>query len=411
MKKILFTLLISLLSLNARSQIDSITYGISSQNSSPGLYLSKINVQTGNVSNVSLNIANFSASGFGRTVDPNRKIFYYISDSLLLCFNLNSGELIKSTTIINYPGFTFNGITYNGWDTTLYGIDVDATGQLVKLAKVNPNSGLVTVISPISVASSYSGLTGTTLDPFQGIFYFETSNNPSNHLIGVSIYSGIIVSDVAIGIATGNRFGPISFNCHDSTLYGLMGNLIEGRKLAKINTLTGSVTIISQSIVAYSILNEPSTIDPFQKNYYFEDSDHKYKGVNIYTGNLDTDPVITPYPNTFFTGFIFNSTCYSDLPTLIEENVLNVHVEICPNPAYNLIKVKSSFPFSHLEILNITGKKTSSLNFKSTNIIEIDITNYKPGVYIIVFQNANSSIAKKFIKIVTETSLNSTESN
>ena len=255
MKKLYFLFFALFIHTSATSQIDSVTYGISALTQGSGLYLSKINVSDGIVIKISANAVVQNPGGPGRTIDPQHHVFYYTPDSVLLAFNLTTGDLIRKKSIINFSNSTFQGIHYNCRDTTLYGIAVDVSGSSIKLAKLDPYTGMVTPISASPLATSYSILTGTALDPVLGIYYFETIRNPANHLIGADLLTGNLVSDTAIGINPGDRFGPIVYNCHDSTLYGLAGNYINGRKLAKIDPPSGIVTIIPGYIVADTLLN------------------------------------------------------------------------------------------------------------------------------------------------------------
>jgi len=399
MKKLLLLFSLSILGLTANAQMDSTIYGISADNNNMGLYLSKINPTTGVVTTISSNVVNFTLGGLGRTIDPNHHIFYYTPDSMLLSFKLNTGELIGSKPVINYLSSAFNGITYDCRDSSLYGIAVDVSGQEVRLAKLNPNTGLVTPVSNSSVASSFRVLTGTALDPIHGVFYFETVNNPANHLIGISMISGSIVSDVAIGIGTTDRFGPLVYNCGDSILYGLAGNLTDGRKLGKINPASGEVTIISQNIIVYSILNEPATIDPVQELYYFEGVDYKFNGVSINTGEIVTQPLINPSPHSYFSAFFYNHTCYYDNPQFIGEKSSDPVIRLFPDPASDFLNIISSLPLSQADIIDVTGKLVSSMKCKEMKNVRIDLTNVDAGLYVIFLHYDNSFKALRFIKV------------
>ena len=398
MKKLFFLFFAVLNYASAVSQIDSVTYGISALTQDSGLYLSKISVSDGIVAKISANAVVQVPGGHGRTIDPQHHVFYYASDSGLLAFDLNTGELIRKISITNYLNSTFYGISYNYRDSTLYGIAVDAAGLNIKLATLDPYTGSVTPISDSSLATSYSVLTGTALDPVHSIYYFETIKNPANHLIGVDLHSGNLISDLPIGIDPGDRFGPIEYNCHDSILYGLAGNYTHGRKLARINPYNGAVTIISTFNFADTILNEQATIDPFQQDYYFEAIDHTYRGENINSGDLVTMAHITPLPGTYFTGFIFNHTCYSHSASYIGENKINPELTIFPNPVFDKLNIRSSTPLFNLEIIDFTGKSVHTENCHGLNEIQADLTGFPEGIYIVRVNNESTSVSSKFVK-------------
>ena len=399
MKKLLFLLFVLFIYTTAISQVDSVTYGISALTQGSGLYLSKIKASDGSVTRISGNAVVQNPGGPGRTIDPQHHVFYYTPDSVLLAFNLTTGDLIRKIPIINYLNSIFHGITYNCRDTTIYGIAVDVPGFSIKLAKLDPYTGLVTPVSANSLATSYSILTGTTLDPLHGIYYFETIGNPTNHLIGVDLRSGDMVTDTAIGIDPGDRFGPIVYNCHDSTLYGLAGNYTHGRRLAKINPASGIVTIISSYNVADTILNEQSTIDPFQQVFYFEGRENTYMGVSLNTGEFITLAYIAPLPGSFFTGFIFNHTCYFPSPSFMVENKIKPELTLFPNPAMDELNIHSLVPLLKAEILDFTGETVFSENFQGMKEIQIDLTNFPEGIYVVRIYDVNAWIAKKFVKI------------
>jgi len=401
MKKLFFLFLVVLYSASAVSQIDSVTYGISALTQGSGLYLSKIGVSDGSVTKISAYAVVQVPGGHGRTIDPLNNVFYYAPGSDLLAFDLYTGELIRTISITNYLTSTFHGINYNSRDSTLYGIAVDAAGLNIKLAKIDPYSGSVTPISDSSLAASYSVLTGTALDPVHGIYYFETIRNPANHMIGVDLHSGDLVSDVSIGIDSGDRFGPMEYNCHDSTLYGLAGNFTHGRKLATINPYNGAVTVLSKLIVADTILNEQVTIDPFQQFFYFEaifeKTDHTYRGVNINSGDLEVFSYISPLPGTYFTGFLFNHTCYFPSPSFIGENKISPELTIFPNPVFDKLNIRSSTPLFKVEIFDFTGKSVLTENFRGLNEIQADLASFPEGIYVIRINNESTIVSSKFV--------------
>jgi len=398
MKKLFFLFFAVLNYASAVSQIDSVTYGISALTQGSGLYLSKISVSDGSVAKISANAVVQVPGGHGRTIDPLHHVFYYAPGSDLLAFDLNTGDLIRKISITNYLNSTFHGINYNYRDSTLYGIAVDAAGLNIKLAKLDPYTGSVTPISDSSLAASYSVLTGTALDHVHSIYYFETNKNPANHLIGVDLHSGDLISDLPIGIDSGDRFGPIEYNCHDSTLYGLAGNYTHGRKLASINPYNGAVTFLSKYNIADTILNEQITIDPFQQVFYFEATDRTYRGANINSGYLVTMSSITPLPGSYFTGFLFNHTCYLHSASFIGENKIHPELTIFPNPVFDKLNIRSSTPLFKVEILDFTGKSVLTENCHGLNEIQTDLTNFPEGIYLVRINNESANVSSKFVK-------------
>jgi len=399
MKKLFFLFCTVFVYASAVSQIDSVTYGISALTQGSGLYLSKISVSDGSVAKISANAVVQAPGANGRTIDPLHHIFYYAPGSELLVFDLKTGELIRKIPVTNYLNSTFHGVNYNYRDSTLYGIAVDAAGLNIKLAKLDPYTGLVTTVSDSSLATSYSVLSGTALDPVHSIYYFETIKNPANHLIGVDLHSGDLISDLPIGFDPGDRFGPIEYNCHDSSLYGLAGNYTHGRKLARINPYNGAVTILSKFAVADTILNELVTIDPFQQVFYFEATDHTYRGVNIISGDLVTMSNITPFPGSYFTGFLFNHTCYVHSASSIGENKTDPELTIFPNPVSDKLNIRSSIPLFKVEIMDFTGKSVFVEYFAGLKEFQIDLSGFREGIYVLRISNGKTCVPYEFVKV------------
>ncbi|MCX6244795.1 MAG: T9SS type A sorting domain-containing protein [Bacteroidetes bacterium] len=398
MKKLSLLFLAVLCCVSAASQVDSVTYGISVAAQGSGIYLSRINVTDGTVSKISADAVVQVPGGHGRTIDPLHHVYYYAADSALLAFDLKTGELIRKISVTNYLNSTFLGISYNYIDSTLYGIAADAAGPNIKLAKIDPYSGLVTPISDSSLATSYNVLTGTALDPVHGIFYFVTLKDPPNHLIAADLRSGNLISDLPIGIDPGDRFGPMEYNCRDSALYGLTGSYAHWRKLARINPQNGTVTVLSTYPVADTILNEQVTIDPFQQVFYFEAKDHTYRGVSLNSGDLVTAPNITPLPGSYFSGFIFNHTCYYHSSSFIGENKTDPELTIFPNPVSGRLNIRSKKPILTVEIIDFTGKSILAADCHGLKEFQADLTGFPEGIYIVRVNNERTSASSKFVK-------------
>ena len=68
---------------------------------------------------------------------------------------------------------------------------------------------------------------------------------------------------------------------------------------------------------------------------------------------------------------------------------------IYPNPTNHWLKISSSNIFHYFNIIDITGKKI--LESKNTSsIIEIDVSSFNKGLYIIILETNDSTIMKKF---------------
>jgi hypothetical protein len=81
----------------------------------------------------------------------------------------------------------------------------------------------------------------------------------------------------------------------------------------------------------------------------------------------------------------------------ISENKLTL-INISPNPATHKIKIKTSLPFSTIEIYNSFGKKVPTLIIPNEK--EIDISFLSKGVYYLkIHLKDNNSIVRKIVKL------------
>lgn len=100
---------------------------------------------------------------------------------------------------------------------------------------------------------------------------------------------------------------------------------------------------------------------------------------------------ITLYSNPNFTN------CYQNYPTGIEDILLQHTTLLFPNPATNLVFIKSDNEIKSYKIESFVGQiiKQEKTNAKS---FSIDISNYLDGVYLVTLTTDNGITVKKLIK-------------
>ena len=78
------------------------------------------------------------------------------------------------------------------------------------------------------------------------------------------------------------------------------------------------------------------------------------------------------------------------------ENVQNKSsIKIFPNPAHNILSVKSEYPINKIEIFDISGR---TVYVKTGINKEVNISKIKPGTYFLKIITANKTEFKKFLK-------------
>lgn len=201
-------------------------------------------------------------------------------------------------------------------DNTMYGLQKTTNPAGFKLAKMNPLTGQITVISD-SVLSDLVNITSSSLNPYNQTFSFQDEDS----WLTVSLQTGEVLNDVTV--ASLNNIGSFSnfrFNTADSILYGLyplsLNNPMTGSvgdlRLAKCDLTTGNVSLISNSSVAINYTLTGSSIDPYQMLYYFQ-SEGKFIGLDLYNGQIYSQPIITINGE----GSSFQNTAYSCVDTTI----------------------------------------------------------------------------------------------
>ncbi len=204
------------------------------------MFLSTINVQTGELNQISPSPIGMGYALAGSAIDPYQKVYYYSTGTNFVGIDMYTGE-IYSTAKITIPkgGVIFDNFTYNCVDNTIYGLIrnnyfskyydelvedslevLDSTS--IHLGKIDPVTGIVTTISPYSIAQGgYSLNSGSTIDPNSLTYYY----NNGQELVGVSLVSGLIESRHAIN-GINNRYFElmrIQSDCIEAT-EALRGN-------------------------------------------------------------------------------------------------------------------------------------------------------------------------------------------
>jgi hypothetical protein len=198
---------------------DSIMYGLSRRNyTNPitgqvtgAVYLAKANTTTGVITEISTSPV---AQGFamaGSVVDPHQMVYYFSTGSNLIGIDIYDGSIFSDVPFNNPNGMAFDNFTYSCADTSIYGLirqnyfsaNQQFDSSTIKLGKINPNTGLVTEVSPYSIFSGgYSLNAGSTIDPDGMIYYFGNGEA----IIGVSLITGLVVSNQSYSFENGMYF-------------------------------------------------------------------------------------------------------------------------------------------------------------------------------------------------------------
>jgi hypothetical protein len=268
----------------------------------------------------------------------------------------------------------------------------------MRLASCDLSTGLVSLISPTSIATSYT-MAGAVINPHLMVYYFISEGK----LRGLDIYNGTIFSNPTISIPSGgNSFDNFAYNCADTTMYGLI--MQNGVKcLGKIDAASGVVTPLPTQLNLPNYIMNAASIDPFNGIYYFESM--LGAGVTLIGLSLQDGSIVSSVqiPNgAYFDMFRIESDCFEAAPTRVNPasyltEVNNIDMYVTPNPAGAQLKITASQNPLSIEIYNAQGQKMSGY-WSSQPSQQLDIDHLDSGMYMLKVQFSNTSKSIRFIK-------------
>jgi hypothetical protein len=224
---------------------DSLMYGLSRRNiTNPqtgvvtgAMYLATIDATTGTITEISPSSVGQGFAYSGSAIDPHQMMFYYSTGTQLVGLDMYNGSIFSNPTL-SFPngGQNFDNFTYSCADTSLYGLVrtnyysqvynpiTMMTNQVfdsaaVHLGKVNPMTGAVTKVGNQSIGVTSFSINGSsTIDPINMIYYFISGSMNGIAIYGVSLQTGLVVSQAPISNAGGLYFDMmrIQSDCYES---------------------------------------------------------------------------------------------------------------------------------------------------------------------------------------------------
>lgn len=198
------------------------------------MYLATADPATGVITNISPSSIGQGFALAGSAIDPWQKVFYYSTGANLVGLDMYTGLVYSSSPITIPGGDVFDNFTYSCADSGLYGlvrtnyfdtvynpfdssiINLILDSATIRLGKIDPATGIVTIISPFSIMQGgYSLNAGSAIDPNTMTYYY----NNGLELVGVSMATGLIVSQQTLQNTNGDYFDMmrIPSNCIQAT--------------------------------------------------------------------------------------------------------------------------------------------------------------------------------------------------
>jgi len=227
-------------------------------------------------------------------VDAVKGVYYIlgrdgVGDTRLFGIDIETGKILSDPKLSD-PN-DIHQLAFNCVDGNLYGIEVSGNPSGRYFVRVNPSTAAITRLSSAAVFASY-GSGSPALDFFKGIYYIVGRDfTGKSRLYGIDITTGTALTEPLL--ATSDAIHHLAFNCMDSTLYGLQVDVTPGeRYLAKVDPVTGNVTVISKRSAFVQYVNGSPAIDPFKNVYYVIGYD-SVKTMRLYALNLTTGRVMS----------------------------------------------------------------------------------------------------------------------
>ena len=152
----------------------------------------------------------------GNSIDPYQMLYYYSAVNTLIGIDLYTGAQFSAVPIQLPLHGIFENIAYSCIDTSIYGLTrqnyisyvydsalmdyvvvVDST--TFRLSKINPNTGVVTFISPSNIGVGGNLTGGAFIDPNSMTYFFSHGNK----IVGVSLITGLVSSSVSKSFNSG----------------------------------------------------------------------------------------------------------------------------------------------------------------------------------------------------------------
>lgn len=203
----------------------------------------------------------------------------------------------------------------------------------------------------------------------------------------------------------GIEFSPDGHYLYAST-YDTQGTLVQYDLFAgNAAAINASKTVISTTADIYGLQLAPDG------KIYVAKSFNQFLGVidqpalpglscNYIDLGLDLDPQFTGNTSALSLPGFVQSVFRDELscPLSVNETTTLNSISVFPNPAGDVLKVKSGIDINSIVISDITGRQPGIFKFSSGKIYEADISFLSSGVYIVTLHVNNFSKKVKIIK-------------
>lgn len=398
------------------------TPGVGTNTAAGTIRLGKLDVSSGDLTSVSPSSLASIISATGAALDPITQTYFFQTQTDFVSVNMLDGLPSAQNAMSNpiAPSY-FDNYRFNTSDSTIYGLARRSTstgiGQVngeLYLATIDPNTGVITQISPQSVGQMYA-VQGCAINPHEMVYYYSNQGK----IIGLDLYNGQVYSEQTITFPEGGLyFDNYTYNCADTTIYGIIRATttvpIECY-LGKIDPQTGVATRVSQQPLPYNsyTINGSSTIDPINGVYYFSgllpQGGYAVVGVSVTTGLVVFEQLITPLGaasnSLYFDLLRHPGDCFEATPTRVNPNnngagltsASKSVLKVAPNPFEQQFTISATELIEAITLRDAQGKVVLQ-QAANSNKVEVETATLQSGVYFLEVQTISGVELVKVVK-------------
>jgi hypothetical protein len=398
------------------------TPGVGTNTAAGTIRLGNLDLGSGVLTPVSPNSLASIISATGAALDPVTQTYFFQTQTDFVSVNMLDGLPSAQNAMTNpiAPSY-FDNYRFNTSDSTIYGLARRSTttgiGQVngeLYLATIDPNTGVITQISPQSVGQMYA-VQGCAINPHEMVYYYSNQGK----IIGLDLYNGQVYSNQTITFPEGGMyFDNYTYNCADTTIYGIIrvntAIPIECY-LGKINPQTGVATRVSQQPLPYNsyTINGSSTVDPINGVYYFSallpQGGYAVAGISVTTGLVVFEQLITPQGAAssalYFDLLRHPGDCFEATPTRVNPNngsagLINVNkaqTRVSPNPFDQHLSISASSAIQSLILRDAQGKIHQQSHPEALEL-QLETANLASGIYFLELHTSNGLEILKVVK-------------
>lgn len=397
------------------------TPGVGTNTAAGTIRLGKLDVGNGVLTPVSPSSLASVINATGAALDPVTQTYFFQTQTDFVAVNMLDGLPSAQNAMSNpiAPSY-FDNYRFNTSDSTIYGLARRSTstgiGQVngeLYLATIDPNTGVITQISPQSVGQTFA-VQGCAINPHEMVYYYSNQGK----IIGLDLYNGQVYSNQTITFPEGGMyFDNYTYNCADTTIYGIIRtNTIPIEcYLGKINPQTGVATRVSQQPLPYNsyTINGSSTIDPINGVYYFSvllpQGGYAVAGISVTTGLVVFEQLITPLgaaSNALYFDLLRHpGDCFEATPTRVNPNnngagLANAGksaLKVAPNPFEQQFTVTATEQILAITLRDTQGKVVLQ-QIANSNLVNVETAHLHSGVYFLEVQTTSGVELVKVVK-------------